>query len=241
MRMVYIFDGTENGFYTAFLSAYHDDYALLSSKQIQLPLGYEPKFIKTDEKKADKAKVRIAQIDKRALSEIRLLLRCGEEASEQVAFLYLRTITKSQKPTRGRLQDQDVFDAMERIKRVSYEIHRFHGFIRFMETASGSLYAPFSPDHDICDLLMPHFRERLPKFVFVLHDVKRKKAAVYDGEHTFVAPLEEANVLLSANEQDWQSLWKKYYQAVNIPSRERLKQMRGYMPARYWKFMPEKE
>ena len=52
MRMVYIFDGTENGFYTAFLSAYHDDYALLSSKQIQLPLGYEPKFIKTDEKKS---------------------------------------------------------------------------------------------------------------------------------------------------------------------------------------------
>jgi hypothetical protein len=42
--MVYVFDGTEQGFYTAFLAAYHDEYALLSSRQLQLPLGYEPKF-----------------------------------------------------------------------------------------------------------------------------------------------------------------------------------------------------
>ena len=147
---------------------------------------------------------------------------------------------KAGKAVRSRLAEPTVFAATEKIRRVSYEIHRFHGFIRFMETESGALYAPFSPDNDICDLLAPHFRARLPQFPFVLHDVGRKKAAVYDGEHVFVAPLDRADVMISANENDWQALWKKYYAAVNIPSRERLKQMRGYMPARYWKFMPEK-
>ena len=78
-------------------------------------------------------------------------------------------------------------------------------------------------------------------FPFVLHDVTRKKATVYDGKNLFNAYLPCADVLLSADEQGWQSLWKRYYAAVNIPSRERLKQMRGYMPVRYWKFLPEKK
>ena len=122
---------------------------------------------------------------------------------------------------------------------MTYEIHRLHGFVRFLESASGALYAPLSPDNDVVDLLVPHFRSRLPEFPFVLHDVKRKKAAVYDGKNTFLAPLEQAEVVLSASEQAWQTLWQRYYKSVNIPQRERLKQMKGYMPVRYWKFMPE--
>ena len=55
----------------------------------------------------------------------------------------------------------------------------------------------------------------------------------------FLAPLDEAQVLISSDEQAWQALWKDYYAAVNIPSRERLKQMKGYLPTRYWKFLPE--
>ncbi len=238
--MVYLFDGSENGFFTACLAAFKDLYALVTSKQLQLPLGQNPVFLITDHKKAEKAKARLSQFDKGILEELSLLLRAGDLDCEQTAFLYLRAVAKAKKPIRSQLQNPDVFHAVETLKKVRYEIHRFHGFIRFTETASGALYAPFAPDHDICDLLLPHFKARLPKYPFVLHDIKRKKAAVYDGEHCFCAPLEKADILLSANEESWQGLWKQYYQAVNIPSRERLKQMRGYMPARYWKFMPEK-
>ena len=88
-------------------------------------------------------------------------------------------------------------------------------------------------------MLVPHFRGRFPEFPFLIHDVTRKKAAVYDGKNTFLAPLDRAEIILSADEERWQSLWKEYYKDVNSPERERLKQMRGYMPARYWKFMPE--
>ena len=86
---------------------------------------------------------------------------------------------------------------------------------------------------------MPHFRSRIPEIPFVIHDVRRAKAAIWDGEHVFVAPLSKAEIVLSADEQGWQALWRRYYASVNIPSRKRLKQMKGYMPVRYWKFMPE--
>lgn len=239
--MIYFFDGSKDGFLTAFLQAFPDKNAILTSKKTQLVLGDAPRFIQTNAPLAEKAKLRLQTFDKHCLEDLDLLLRCGEEDHEQTAFEYFRFLAQTKYPVRDRLSVPEVFKAVAYIKKVRYEIHRFHGFIRFIESESGALYAPFSPDNDICDLLIPHFRARLPQFCFVIHDVKRKKAAVYDGENTFVAPLEQADILLSANEERRQTLWKRYYSAVNIPSRERLRQMRGYMPERYWKFLPEKQ
>lgn len=237
--MVYIFDGTKSGFLTAFVVAYSDPDAVLASDKIQLLLGQTPVFVKTDEARAEKVKNRLLAFDRDCMRDLDTLLRSGMERREQIAFGYFRLLAREKRPVSKRLAEKEVFEAVECMKKVGHEIHKFHGFIRFMETASGALYAPFAPDNDICELLLPHFRARLPQFPFVLHDIKRKKAAVYDGEHSFVAPLNQAEILLSASETGWQALWKGYYKAVNIPSRERLKQMKGYMPVRYWKFLPE--
>ena len=237
--MVYIFDGTKSGFLTAFVVAYSDPDAVVASDKIQLPLGQTPVFVKTDEARAEKVKNRLLAFDRDCMRDLDTLLRSGMERREQIAFGYFRVLAREKRPVSKRLAEKEVFEAVECMKKVGHEIHKFHGFIRFMETASGALYAPFAPDNDICELLLPHFRARLPQFPFVLHDIKRKKAAVYDGEHAFVAPLTQAEILLSASETGWQALWKGYYKAVNIPSRERLKQMKGYMPVRYWKFLPE--
>lgn len=239
--MIYLFDGTKKGFLTALAKAYPDKNAILSSKTIQLLLGEGQVCVETDFALAEKIESRLLSFDRDCMHELDMLLRSGMEHNEQIAFRYFRLLATLKIPISKRLADLDVFRAVECIKKVSFEIHRFHGFIRFMETDSGALYAPFSPDNDICDLLAPYFRGRFPQFPFVIHDVKRKKAAVYDGNRIFTAPLQSAEVVLSANEEGWQSLWKEYYGAVNIPSRERLKQMRGYMPVRYWKFLPEKQ
>ncbi len=226
---------------TAFVKAFTDSEATLTSKPTQLRLGEKTVEIKTDGELAARGLCRLRAFDGESPRDLDSLLRCGEADNEQVAFRYFRALAIAKRPVRSRLANEEVFRAVEYMKKVSFEIHRFHGFIRFMETESGALYAPFSPDNDICDLLAPHFRARLPQHPFVLHDVGRKKAAVYDGKQLFVAPLAEASVLLSANEAGWRALWKEYYAAVDIPSRRRLKQMRGYMPARYWKFLPERE
>ncbi len=237
--MLYLFDGTLSGFLTAFTKGYVDPDAQLTSKRAQLTIGRGQVCVETDFPLAERVKNRLLSFDRDCLHDLDILLRSGEEDNEQVAFLYFRKLATEKVPIGKRLADVEVFRAMEYIKKVGFEIHRFHGFIRFMETASGALYAPFAPDNDICDLLLPHFKARLPQFSFVLHDVKRKKAAVYDGKNAFVAPLPQADILLSSDEVGWQTLWKDYYSAVNIPSRARFEQMRGYMPKRYWKFLTE--
>ena len=237
--MIYFYDGTAECFLTAFLAAYADENALLTSVNAQLVLGQQTVFVQPNAEKAEKCRRRLLSFDPDCMKDLDLLLRSGEPQKDMIAFRYFKLIAREKAPVRKMLSEGDVIAAVECVRRVTYEVHRFHGFLRFMESASGALYAPFSPDHDICDLLLPHFRARLSKFSFVIHDVKRKKAAVYDGEHSFTAPLQKAEILLSADEQDWRALGKNYYESVNIPSRERLKQMRGYMPVRYWKFLSE--
>ncbi len=239
--MLYLFDGSKEGFLTALTLAFSDEDAFLTSKRAQLRIGEGQVCVETDFNLAKRVEHRLLSFDRGCLSELDLLLRCGRENNEQVAFRYFRLLAKEKSPIRKRLADLEVFTATEYIRKVTFEIHRLHGFIRFMETNSGALYAPFSPDNDIVDLLLPHFRARLPQFAFVLHDVKRQKAAVYDGKSSFLAPLSQADVLLATDEEGWQGLWRKYYQAVDIPSRWRVKQMRGYMPARYWSFLTEKQ
>ncbi len=237
--MLYSFDGTQEGFLTAFIRAFLDEDALLCSKRAQIGIGQGQVCVENDLALAKRAENRLLSFDKDCMDDLDCLLRSGQEDNEQVAFSYLRLLAKVKAPIGKRLSEPAVFRAVEYMRKVGHEVHKMHGFIRFMETANGALYAPFSPDNDICDLLAPHFRKRLPQFQFVIHDVKRKKACVYDGEKVFLVPLDKADILLSATERDWQGLWKKYYAAVNIPCRARFQQMRGYMPKRYWSFLTE--
>ena len=237
--MIYFTDGTKEAFLTAFLLAFDDKDAYITSSQKQLILGQDSVFVKADSVRAKKAESRLLEFDRECMEDLFLLLRSGENTREQTAFRYLKLLAEQKRPVRKMLAEDAVLAATECIRRVTFEIHRLHGFVRFMESDSGALYAPVAPDNDIVDLLVPHFRTRLPEYPFVLHDVPRRKAAVYDGQNTFLAPLERAEIALSADEKEWQALWRRYYHSVNIPSRERLKQMRGYMPVRYWRFMPE--
>lgn len=237
--MIYFYDGTRNGFLTAFLLAYPDGRATVASARKQLALGQETVFVSTDSARAERAANRLISFDKRCIRELDFLLRSGDEDRDEVIFGYFKLLADKKRPVRTMLAEPAVLAAEEMHRRIGTEVHHLKGFLRFTESAGGALYAPVSPDHDICDLLVPHFRARMPRIPFVIHDVKRKKASVYDGENVFLAPLEQAEILLAADEEGWQKLWKRYFDSVNIPSRERLKQQRGYLPVRYRKFMTE--
>ena len=88
--MIYFFDGTIDGFLTAFLQAFTDENAFLSCQKIQLPLGQEPVFVQTDPQKSARVQARLLSFDTRIMRDISYLLRSGEDGSMQAAFLYVR-------------------------------------------------------------------------------------------------------------------------------------------------------
>lgn len=240
---VYITDGSEECFYAAAFRACTDNGCLVTSaKTFQPPLGARMLEVAAEADKAERVRAKLRALDGRALRDISLILRRGCDTREMTALNYLRLIVAEGGPVRGQMAHPAVIEALSERKKVTLEAHRFTGFLRFMEGENGVYYAPFAPDNDILELILPHFLRRFASQPFVIHDTARRKAALYNTKDCIVTQTEEkVSVALSSYEAAFQALWKDYYAAVTVAQRPNERQMKGYMPVRYWKFMPEKQ
>ena len=238
----YLVDGSEECFYTAVFDAYNDkDCMITSERAVQLELGGNIVEVTADSDKAERVKNKLNKLDKGALRDITLLLRSCDPLKENTGFAYIKLIIEKGGAVRGMQANPTVLETDAICRKVTGEAHKLKGFLRFMENAEGVLYAPYSPDNDITDILAQHFAERFKNQKFVIHDLKRKIAALYDGCEIVMTSVESAEIYLSEYENYFENLWKQYYKSVNILSRPHEKQMKGYMPVRYWRFMPEKQ
>ena len=242
MRNLYYTDNDPETFYTAVFDAYADENAyLFSSPALQTALCDNWIDVIPNHEKATRVIQKIQKIDRLALCELDYILRSNDTEKDQIAFLYLRLLVKEKRPVRTMLSEKCVREAMDIRQKVSYEVHRLKGFLRFQETVSGVFYSPCSPDHNVLDLLMPHFTARFKIVPFVIHDVKRNLACIYNGNEWILTAAKDANVMISEREDGFSQLWKKYYKTVAIPARKNEKLMNAYMPRRYHKFMTEKQ
>ena len=238
---IFITDGSVTSFFTAVFDAYTEKECLITSdRQVQLTLDSEIIAVSSDSQKCDRVRRGISKYDMHAEEEVSLALRCCDKRREQIAFEYIKILIKAKAPVRSRLNLTEVLQFKDIMHKVTDETHKLTGFLRFMECDGGVLYAPYSPDNNITDLLMRHFAARLRAEKFIIHDIKRKIAGIYNGETWTLCYADRAEICLSENEKSFENLWKKYYKAVNIAERPHEKQMKGYMPVRYWKFLPEK-
>lgn len=197
--------------------------------------------ITTDEEKARRVNSAIKKYGGlAAVSYLQVCLLSGEDTAIKTAFDFAYFMLSKRRDVMNMLAESAVSNFLYTIKKVFNERHRFKGLIRFKETASGILYAAYSPDNDITELLCPHFVKRLSGVPFIIHDVKRNKAGVSNGKNYKIMETESAATLnLSADEKAWENLWKNYYKAVNIKERKNKRQQDNLMPLRYRKFLPE--
>lgn len=243
MRNLYYVDGSPECFFTAVFEAWKDERAyLFSLPNLQTGLGDTWRDVLTDPIKAQRVVKKILSIDTLSAYELDCILRSNHEEKEQIAFEYIRLLVKSNAPVRQQLSEPSARRAIELKQKVGAETHNLKGFLRFQETKNGVFYAPCAPDHDIVELIMPHFIARFKTVAFIIHDTKRRFAGVYNGkEWRLCATPTGAEVYLTDQEDGFARLWKKYYDCIAIPERKNTRQMKSYMPVRYWKFMTEKQ
>lgn len=238
---IYICENNPQSFFTAVFDAYAEKQCLITSDgEIQLSLDSEIVRVTTSAEKSMRVINGIVKYDGDAVDDILLVLRADDSLKEQTAFEYVRTLMRTKAPVKKAYNLPEVIKFNDLLNKVKTEIHHLKGFLRFMESASGAFYAPYSPDNDITDLLMPHFVARFKAEKFVIHDVKRNIAGMYNGSEWIICEAGNAEIYLSEYERAFETLWKKYYKAVNISARPHEKQMRRSMPVRYWKYLPEK-
>ncbi len=236
---IFICDDTPESFFTAVFDAYGIAGAVITSDgNFQLSMGDEPVRVHYDIEKCD----RVRRVLKKygAENDVLSALKSCDTRKEQVCFAYVKRLTELKKSIKNAFNLPEVVDFNDILYKITGEMHRLKGLLRFKETAGGVLYAPYSPDNDITDLLTPHFAARLRSEKFIIHDINRGIAGLYDGRGWIITHVGEAKICLSDSELAFEGLWKKYYKSVNIESRPHERQMKRSMPVRYWKFLPEK-
>lgn len=125
-------------------------------------------------------------------------------------------------------------------RRVLSENHNYKGLLRFKEVEGGIMLAEFAPENDILTLLVPHFVKRLATINFIIVDVKRKTAAIYNTKDVDFLEVKELDYKVSEDELFYQDAWRDFYKAICIDGRRNEKLMISNMPKRYWRYLVEK-
>lgn len=242
----YFFDGTKNGLLTCIFESFYekripDD---VTTECVQYGLLDEIVTIKTDNEKAERVYKCLKNCKTKYLvSDFNLTFRSGEKKRFKVLFDYLNVAISNKNIDVSKAFALPEIQAFTDLKnRIYTETHRFKGFLRFMETEKGFYYACYEPDNDITELLVPHFTARLQS-PFIIHDIKRNILALCDGKRYKILDGGDngVTVFMSESEEIFLDLWQQYYKSINIEERKNLRQMRNYMPERYWKNLSEKQ
>ena len=104
------------------------------------------------------------------------------------------------------------------------------------------------PDYNVLPLLIDHFKNRYADQRWLIYDGKRKYGIYYNLETvetielSFSEDVKQGGLAIAFAEEEamYQSLWKNYFQSVNIKARKNTKLHILHMPKRYWKYLPEK-
>ena len=139
--------------------------------------------------------------------------------------------------------DKDTRTVLEAAYKVSHEIHRLLGLLRFSPDEHGVYIARSAPDHCTLPALCEHFTRRFGDASWIIIDEKRHLCLCrLDGESPRLRGLDElphstqSPQLASA---EWENLWRQYHKTINNESRNKPGLQKRFMPVRYWKYLTE--
>lgn len=168
---------------------------------------------------------------------IKVCIKSCDARCLTTAFNFAHLTLKMRTDVSEMLGEKVVSDFSFTVQKVLHERHIVSGFLRFKESEGGVLYAQYTPDNDITDLLAPHFLRRLGALPFIIHDLKRNFIAISDGHRIKCMHTElPASFTPCEKEEKLNALWKRYYNDINIKERKNLRQQDHFIPRRYRKY-----
>lgn len=252
---IFIYDKTFEGLLTAVFDAYSRKSFpdLLIQEGEPLPLFYdEVVTICPDEQKSDRV---WKGIQKKISATARTLLMTSWLSElpdiDMLLFRYMRKAIDAPNSIEMNFGDPDVLEVSKIAKQVSHEHHRVIQFLRFQKAIDGTFFAAIEPMYNVLPLTTNHLKKRFADQKWLLYDMKRKYGFYYDLNEVTEVRFEkkEAHLLsgflqdelLDHDEKLFQQLWKEYFKSIGIKERTNPKLHRQNMPARFWKYMTEKQ
>jgi hypothetical protein len=146
--------------------------------------------------------------------------------------------------------ENDSAVVLQAAARVRKEANRLEGLLRFNPGPAAMLIARCEPDYFILPALVRHFEQRFGDEPWAIIDQKRRLCLfrLPNGEPELmeqdaVEKLMGLTFTRRAGKapagDEWEELWRAYFRATTNKERVNPKVQRGFMPARYWKYLPE--
>lgn len=242
----YIFDGSFEGLLTSIYEAYYNrqDPEYIVTYQESIPsLLLECVQITTDTIKSDKVYSAIKdKISEETLENVFYVYLSETQNSGRIVLDYVRLGFKLGRDLNSHLYDETVLKVHKICRKVTHEIHRMTGFVRFSSIGNNTYYAPIEPDNNILSLLASHFAERFSDQNWIIHDVKRKQAALYNTHEWIIMDVNDdtAAKICAVNRNGfYEKLWAEYFDNMAIQSRINPRLQRQFVPVRYRKHLTE--
>jgi len=183
----------------------------------------------------------VAAVSQEAFATARYAYHSQKEGIERLVWRYLLLGLEKGRRLCGMLTVEPVHSINRIARHVSHEAHKFKGFVRFREVTAGFLYATIEPEADILPLIAPHFTERVGDRPWMIHDLRRSQAALFDlRSWRLIRDVElTAEPGITAAEHDYAALWQRYFQRHAIPERHNPKLQQKHVPLRVRKHLTE--
>jgi len=243
MGACYYYDGTLAGLFTLYARLLPD--CITVERIRSAPLDQQSLFsseihIAADQSVAESFWQRLTvRLSPGTLKMLRRCLLADHPQQELLIYRYLLLEVEQGARIDNLLAHPAVVPVWKLSQQVGREAHRYLGFVRFQQVQGGLYYAAISPDHRILLLIGAHFAERFSDQQWVIHDQRHAEGMLYDctSKEWLLLPMEQYDQPdITPQEEQFQALWRSYFQTLAIPERKNLKLQQGKVPlkARVW-------
>jgi probable DNA metabolism protein len=240
----FLYDGTPEGLVSAIASILEsgDDPAQAHLSVRQDTLFEEGLFLRTDSAIAEALFERLRQRAPDAVYTLWYFMMAEADDLETSLLRYIALSFEHGDRVNGYLTHPDVKVIVATARKAGRELHRMKGLLRFEQLRDGTWLARMEPDHNIIQPLAHHFSKRLRGQLWFIYDVRRHSAAHWDGHDLSFGTLEQfSRPELSEEEKAVQQLWQTFFRTIAIPERKNPRLQKSNMPAKYWKYLTEKQ
>lgn len=248
-----LYDGTFEGFLSAVFDVYYykfEDVHVVDASAFNGNIFEKVHTVTTNQKHSARVWTGLGKrVSTDALEQLYKTFLSHVLNIENVLLHYMQYAFRSASSIESDFGNTAVLTVHQTAKKIQRETHRMEAFVRFQQTADNLYYAIIAPDYDVLPLIGKHFRNRYADQRWMIWDSKHRYGIYYDLQTTtFVNMTFEAGTnsgkdilqVYGPNEALYQQLWQQYFKSINIPARKNNRLQLQHMPARYWKYLPEK-
>ncbi|REC48022.1 TIGR03915 family putative DNA repair protein [Chryseobacterium pennipullorum] len=247
-----IYDGSFDGLFTAIFEVfeyrYQDVDIVAREKFHQENIFAEIHETISQPEKSERVLNKLEQsIGKRGIHQLLKVFLSEDPELEKIILSSVRQSVKQQeKNILENFADPDILKISKICKSVDRERHRMTAFVRFEKMKDGVFFAKIDPDFNVLPLIRKHFKDRYQDQKWMIYDLRRNYGIMYDLENCdFFYPDEKLDLnkyrdKFHDEENQYQTLWKRYFTKTNIVERKNMKLHIQHVPKRYWKYLTEK-